>query len=79
LLATASPTSCLTDVQGTIAHDAVKPRHHIAWRLAQGYKFDESVLHDILGRVTPLPRVKMERGAVGINEAREFVRTHLLS
>jgi hypothetical protein len=71
-----SPRS-LAEVQGAIAHHPVKPRDDIARRLAQGNQFDEGVLHDIFGRMTPLPRVKEERRAVGVNEAREVVRTHL--
>jgi hypothetical protein len=39
-------------------------------------QLDERLLHHVLGRVAPLPRVQGERGGVVVHQKAELVRSH---
>src|SRR5262249_23150861 len=58
-----------------VAHHPVQPRDRVARRRLL-HEFEERLLHHVLGRGAPLPRVQHQRRGVGVHQPPEKFGSH---
>src|SRR5947199_7205728 len=63
-------------VDRPVTHHAEKPGSRVVRNLTLAGELQKRLLNDILGGITPLPRIKFERGGVLVEKMCEQVVVH---